>query len=343
MTCQIVNWKDIAEDYKDATLILGNGASIAVNHGFSYQSLFKYAEERHNFSNDNNRNSRIIELFKAFDSEDFELILRMLWQAKIVNEKIGYTYKKLEWSYDDVKSGLIKTVRDVHPNYSDNGMNLNLQKIFEFLTNFKTVLSLNYDLIAYWALMLGNENNNGNVIKDCFNSSGFDDDWEKFKKPMITNGQKHVTLIFYPHGNLVLFRDDNNHEYKIKSSTDSNRLLDSILDKWDEGKGVPIFISEGTSKQKVESIKSSYYLSVVYWEVIPEDKEKLVIYGWSMGEHDVHILKQMKNCGLKRIAISVYNQEQDYCEHVKKMIRKHLGKDIRIQFFDSQSPECWNN
>ena len=46
------NWLDIAEDYKKATLILGNGASCAVDKSFSYASLLKVAQENKFISKD---------------------------------------------------------------------------------------------------------------------------------------------------------------------------------------------------------------------------------------------------------------------------------------------------
>ncbi|WP_161935562.1 replication protein RepA [Burkholderia pseudomallei] len=42
---------------------------------------------------------------------------------------------------------------------------------------------------------------------------------------------------------------------------------------------------KATAEQKVASIRSSYYLSTVYREVLPSERESLVIYGWGFGEH----------------------------------------------------------
>ena len=41
--CQIEDWDDIRAQYNRSTLILGNGASIAVNRQFNYQSLLQHA------------------------------------------------------------------------------------------------------------------------------------------------------------------------------------------------------------------------------------------------------------------------------------------------------------
>ena len=43
----VTEWADIADNYKD-TLVLGNGASIAVDPRFAYGSLLQVARERYN-------------------------------------------------------------------------------------------------------------------------------------------------------------------------------------------------------------------------------------------------------------------------------------------------------
>ena len=55
----------------------------------------------------------------------------------------------------------------------------------------------------------------------------------------------------------------------------------------------------------------------------------------------MHILKQMKYCGVKNIAVSVYNYDKEYCNNVLKVIRKELGNSINVEFFYSDSKDCW--
>jgi hypothetical protein len=52
--------------------------------------------------------------------------------------------------------------------------------IGEFLRRFSTVVSLNYDLIVYWAILVSN-NKLGTWFKDCFVNGQFDHDWERFR------------------------------------------------------------------------------------------------------------------------------------------------------------------
>lgn len=332
----ILNWSDIAKKYNRSTILLGNGSSIAVNSCFQYQSLLKIAKQE--FKQDN-----IDKLFKYFDTKDFELILRLVWQGRkiidITKEKEHKCvhYARMEWIYEDIKNGLIKAVRQIHPNYSSVGVD-KLEKISNFLRNFDTVISLNYDLIVYWASLIQKDQESSLYsFKDCFIQSKFKDDWKELRKPI--RGAKYCTLIFYPHGNLVLYKDLLSSEFKL-SSNESSDLLDTILEKWRNENKSPLFVSEGTAEQKIKSIRDSYYLSVVYREVLTERKEHLVVYGWGFGEQDIYILKQMKNCGINNIAVSVYNNDMDYCKNVKDIIEKELG-NVVVDFFHSNSKDCW--
>lgn len=337
----ILCWSDIAEKYNRSTILLGNGSSIAVNDCFQYQSLLEIAKRE--FSQDN-----IDCLFEYFDTKDFELILRLIWWGKeiidITKEKEHKCihYNRLVWIYEDIRNGLIKAVRKIHPNYSSIGID-KLEKISNFLVSFDTVVSLNYDLIVYWASLIQKDKKDSPYsFKDCFirNSSkenGFKDDWKKLRAPI--REAKFCTLIFYPHGNLILYKKLLS-EFKVFSN-ESSDLLETILEEWSGGDKLPLFVSEGTAEQKLRSIRDSYYLSIVYREVLTERKENLVIYGWGFGEQDIYILKQMRNCGIRNVAVSVYNKDMEYCSRVSSIIKKELGGSITIEFFHSDSKRCW--
>ncbi|MDC4901867.1 DUF4917 family protein, partial [Acinetobacter baumannii] len=137
--------------------------------------------------------------------------------------------------------------------------------LYEFTKNFKTIISLNYDLILYWIMMHGNDQRDGHKFKDCFISNIFQDDWSKFRSPI--GKEKDITLVFYPHGNLSLDRNIYDEEYKI--SNNGSNLLNSILKTWSRGKAVSLFISDGTAEKKLKSILSSGYLQTVNDEVLP--------------------------------------------------------------------------
>lgn len=330
MAHEIRQWKDIADQYGDA-LILGNGASVAVSNTFSYSSLLEHAVQRELISED------VKLIFDFFKTKDFELVLRTVWQATNINAALKIENKRTKEAYLNVRESLIRAVRDVHPQHA--AVAPRLPAINEFLKKFKTVFSLNYDLIVYWTMMYGFRIDDQHSFKDCFLDTSFADDWERLREPI--RGDKAVTLVFYPHGSLALCRTKLEQERKIHGGEEG--LLDAILDRWETEQVVPLFVSEGTSEQKVSSIRGSFYLSTIYREVLRGHYPTLTIYGWSLSEHDVHILERMKVSGVKQVAVSVYQGRQADCANAARIIADKLGADVVVEFFDSASEGCWIN
>lgn len=324
---EIYQWSDIKERFKHG-LLLGNGASIAVHKGFAYPSLYEAARAN------NHLTEQVTGIFDAFGVQDFELVLRRLWQAKVVNEKLGIEAGRVEESYTLVRKALISTVHDVHISHED--AKPHLTPIYRFMSGFETVVSLNYDLLVYWSLMMGREEFPRH-FKDCFNNGQFIDDWEEWRVSLESD---RTTLVFYPHGSLALTRGLDEQEWKL-SAAPGRDLLTKIVTVWEHGKRVPLFVCEGTHEHKLKAIGGSAYLQRVYSEVLPKVGESLVIYGWGMGDQDKHILQRLKQAKCKRVAVSVYNGNQDTMRQAEHHLPS-IGVD-EVVFFDAGSPGCWNN
>lgn len=303
---------------------------MAVYQGFTYGSLFEEAKRRGHID------SSVQLVFDSFKTEDFELVLRRLWYAVVVNQALNVTPGKVETAYEQVRNALIKTIRDVHVPYTL--MTGHLEPIASFMRNFRTVISLNYDLIVYWAFMLSNDKEPAHQFKDAFLVGGiFTEDWESLRQPY--KEIEDATLVFYPHGNISIVRDEVYGEKKMKAGGD--KLLDQIINAWESGKSVPVFVCEGTSGHKIKSINGSVYLQRVYREVIPSINESLVIYGWGIGEQESHLLDKLRRNTPLRVAVSVFNKDQSYIRHATTRLE---GVGIKeIHFFDSASSGCWNN
>jgi hypothetical protein len=329
LSYDIHNWQDIKKEY-GGTILLGNGGSIAVDSKFSYGSLKQHATDNGLLTDD------VQAVFDFFHTDDFELILRIVWQATNVNKSLTIDDEKTEKAYIHVRDCLIGAVRDIH---SEHGVvSDQIPAIYEFLKEFETVVSLNYDLIVYWTMMYGLDVDDKHAFKDCFIGSEFDDDWQRFRDRIWE--QETCSLVFYPHGSLIFARDKIENERKI--SSDGMSLLEGILSKWEKGSYVPLFVSEGTSEQKIKSIHSSYYLNTVYREVLSSLSSDLVLYGWGLGEHDLHIIKRIAKSGIKNVAVSVFGNDQAYCNRVHQTLKDEFGDKCVIKFFDSQSDGCWN-
>lgn len=332
MEYKIYKWNEIEKYYENGSLLLGNGASMAVDKRFGYQSLIEHAKDHGLLPDD------VYLLFDFFNTNDFELILRLVWQASNVNRSLGILDEKTYAAYIRVRECLINTVRSIHPQHFE--INHDFMPIYEFLKKFKTVISLNYDLIVYWSIMHGNELRDWHSVKDCFNKQRFEQNWKRYRVPIRLD--KSTTLVFYPHGNLILSRDKVESEFKLSNVEGS--LLESILNAWQSEQCVPLFVCEGESLQKIKSIESSNYLNTVYREVYKDVGRKLVVYGWGVGKQDEYILKRLASSEIENIAVSVYGRNQDYCNRVIHAIYENISPGrVRVEFFDSESEGCWNN
>ncbi len=331
---KLKKWTKIKDRFTQ-NLLLGNGASIAIDERLSYKSLYEQVCEVGKLNKD------LQGLFDSFDTTNFEFILKLLLQTSRVNEALGIEDKKTSKYYRQLRDTLIKTIREIHPTYPD--VEHFLKPIANFMMNFKTVLSLNYDLIIYWSMLLANETLRCTWFKDCFKEDGaFEKDFGFYYQPLPP--AKGATLIFYPHGSLSLAIDQSGDEVKLSRSKEVY-LLDRILKKWEAQDYIPLFVSEGESKEKFRAITRSSYLNAVYDSVLSRVSGSLVIYGWSASEHDNHIFNALDHKGVTDIAVSVYTQDPDwesYCEGIEDRIAsaRHI-RNANVEFFDAENSECW--
>lgn len=328
---EIHQWSDIKDRFEGGALILGNGASMAIHAGFGYSSLRQAAEDKGHITR------AVADIFRAFNTNDFELVLRRLWEATLVNKALGIERGRVEQAYQLVRSALISTVRDVHIPHEE--AKRHFAPMFQFMKSFDTVFSLNYDLLVYWAMM-ASQDELGKWFKDGFQGGGvFREDWEVLRQPYRANG---ATLVFYPHGSLLTARRDDYTEGKLTLPPGGGAtLLDRILELWETGSASPLFVSEGTAEHKRKSIANSNYLSRVFREALPNAGESLVIYGWAISEQDAHILGQLRRTGssLRRVAVSVYGGSQASAQQAEDALAAVGVKEV--SFFDAESPGCW--
>jgi hypothetical protein len=342
----IYDWTNISEKFSEG-LILGNGASVAIHPPFLYKSLYESACDNGFI------NASLKKVFQYYgDTRDFELILKMLWHTYNINQALEITDGHITTlAYKNLRNALIQSVQSVHVEY-EAVCDTALPTIAAFLKRFKTVASLNYDLLVYWAMMHGNNQFvEGHWFKDGFINGSFDHDWRRFREPYKVDGS---TLVFYPHGNLSLATGPYDTEHKNSCGKNNSSLLSTIIEKWNSAQYVPLFVSEGLTEQKKRAIQRSTYLQTVYEEVLPELGEHIAIYGWSISDNDIHILRAMKQAKkpIQSLAISIHTKTgriQEKCNHIFELVRKIFCEERpyckmpEIYFFDASSEDCWNN
>lgn len=334
------DWGDIADEFRE-TLLLGNGASMAVHKGFGYGSLREVAV-REGFIT-----PAVQEVFDHLGTEDFELVLNMLWHAESVNRALGVEESITKRAYDDVREALVRSVREVHCDYED--VEEVLRPIHQYMGKFKTVLSLSYDLVVYWAILAGNAERGPYRFKDCFTDGiHLDPNWERLREPI---GTSETTLVFYPHGNLLLTSSPTEGDRKVIRTDDFERLLERILQAWEAGDGFPLFVSEGEWRQKLRAVQRSGYLSTVYSSIMSDLGDTITIYGWAAKGSDRHILERLLRVKKEAIAISVHTPTagnlKRHCQDIETSIRRAAARTgipkPTIMFFDARSAGCWAN
>jgi hypothetical protein len=322
---QVKNWSDISNEFRD-TLVLGNGASIAIDQRFDYRSLLEKGRELGLIT------PQVQKIFNYLKAEDFEEVLLILGFVRNINKNLEIKEETTTNAYGEIREALIKTILKIHPEHGV--VKPYFPAMREFLRHFRRIISLCYDLTLYWSI--------GDDIKhfaDGFGNGGlFVGNW-----PDGWMQRNSYTSIFYPHGNLFLVTDSDGKPKKIKRDAGSD-LRTEITKAWNHC--TPLFVCEGDWSQKLKAIRNSNYLLKVYDEWIPRAKETLAIYGWSLNNDD-HIIKQLcESKGLKKIAVSVHQHTlpkpfDGYRDEIEQKI-KGLNPNIQeILFYDSESPACW--
>ena len=334
----ISDWEDIKDRFTH-NLLLGNGASIAIHTALSYDSLYKQACASGALT------MALQKLFETFKTQNFEVLLRMLLHAKLINKALDVKDEnKTTDAYQAVKEALVKTVIEVHPD--NNRVKNYFQPIAVFMKNFKTIFCLNYDLLVYWAMLEGNDMY-GQWFKDCFiNNGAFRNDYSFLRSPYPP--AEGSTLVFYPHGSLFLATDFFGDEMKLVRSGEEY-LLNQILSQWGRGSEIenyiPLFVTEGNADEKLRRIRASNYLDTVYDDELSTLKDSLVIYGWSISKQDAHILEALARGNLGEIAISIYVKSGDWqskCNDIEAQIRKYPNlRGCTLTFFNAESKGCW--
>ena len=302
-------------------ILIGNGASRAVSSGFAYQSLFTVAQQA-SLSNPLTVNG--VSLFEAFDTTNFERVLSYLISARLINGILGVDIGPISTAYQSVRTALIQAVHAVHIQWEAIPEDT-LLKIRAALKSYKFVYSTNYDLIAYWA-----------VMKD---QTGFVD---YFFGPLFDASNtevwgEDVTRLMFLHGALHLCRT-NRGTLKRAGSWGGN-ILETFGDPVpDYPSAVPLFVSEGSSENKLASIRSNDYLSFVYGEFVSHSGG-LVIVGQSLEPaHDQHLINAIRGRRGRRLAVAIYRGSRTDIEIMNEKtswLARFDGYDFSIDFFDS--------
>jgi len=140
-----------SQAYSRRHALLGNGFSIACRPDiFVYGRLF----ERADFSRLSGYARRT---FDVLETQDFERVIKALRDASRLVAVYSDAYPKLaaqlKEDADGLKEVLVNTIADSHPEHPNELKEDEYAACRQFLDNFNTIYTLNYDLLLYWVQM----------------------------------------------------------------------------------------------------------------------------------------------------------------------------------------------
>jgi hypothetical protein len=335
VTDELPSWDEVKGPLvhsPDKGLLLGNGASQAIWTRFSYRSLYEIACDPH-------QPHPLTPVDQAFfahmNTTNFEAVLSALATTKMVCGHLNKEFGDVQDRYDSIRLALIGAVQSVHIQF-DRIPEETKRLLAAYLHHHRYIYSTNYDLLVYWSIMTHPE-----YFKDFL--------WgheQSFESSDSQEWDDPATKVLYLHGALHLYHNVEGRTKKKVYLEGENRDLLSQFDV--AGDWIPLFISEGTSADKLRSIRRNEYLNFALWK-FAYHRGPLVVFGHSLSqEYDKHIIDAIANwpaydkwrfeLDSKRgryIAVSLYpaiGPEQIIAE---KNRLTSLLKPHNVEFFDS--------
>lgn len=320
----IVEWPALEAEFAGSDLLLGNGFSVSIWSDFNYRSLFdKFLAT----CNEADRRT-----FEAFDTSNFEFILEDLSSADKVNRIFGIGGNEVPDAIAKVRTGLITTIHGIHPTSYEVDWD-RLHQIPQQLEPFEDIYTVNYDALIYHIILLALDRYNTGISGSRWNDyywNAVSDRYLQFMDFQNITPYKHI---YYLHGALFLFRGSH-EDVKVRRNSSGEGLLDLISNALNGGR-VPLFVSEGTSEQKLRAISRSHYLRFCY-DKLRESRERLVMYGISLSPaQDQHIIDAVKR-KTEQIAVAIYPSGKSTGQ-LKAELEDFAGKfpSHHLRFFDA--------
>ncbi len=315
----LYDWNSLKDDaYRWNGIFIGNGASISVWDNFNYPSIFNRATlpdaQQYLTASDKT-------LFLTLGTQNFEQVLSSLKTASIISQALGLDDTVIIQRYNSIKQALINAISDVHIPWNKVPAEV-LATIRSALLDYKYIYTTNYDLLIYWSVMYQDPA----PFTDYFYTEDFDTSNTK----IFFETTKRV---LYLHGALHLYKHPSGTT--LKRRTENGRNLLELFGQPYTGYPdvIPLIVSEGTSDDKLSSIKQSDYLTFAF-NKFSEHPGPLVVFGQSLSTSDMHIVNAMKKWRDRRIAIALLPDTQTNIRQKQASLIAQLPEAL-LYFFDA--------
>ena len=313
MENKILTFDDCLKIAKDSGgknhLILGNGFSVAI-----FPKIFNYKVLAEKITSE-----RIKFLFKQLNTNDFEYVLREVTRAlRIVKGYKSATSLCKEMTKDikELKKTLIDILTISHPKTPGAIEEKQYLSCYEFLKHFEDgkKYTFNYDLLLYWVYMHFLDNKEFPLNSDDGFRHPTDDEttvtWEI--------GQEYKQNLYYLHGALHIFSDDSEIEkytWINTGTTLTQQIKESLKNEM-----YPVFITEGSRKQKRNRINNNAYLARSFAS-LKSIKGNVFIFGHSLRDEDDHVFDYLNyKSRVNYVFISIYGDKNS--EENKRILKK---------------------
>ncbi len=321
-------------------LLLGNGFSISCRPKiFTYGQLFEQAD----FS----KLDRARRAFEVLETRNFEQVIRALRSYEqlidVYTPNDGEVREAAAADAAALREVLVTAVARSHPNRPHDISAAEYLSCRKFLRGYTSINTVNYDLLPYWSLM---QDDLGDEKLPC--DDGFRKPAEDSEADYVTwdpDNSKTQTLR-YLHGALHLF--DTGVEMQKYTWVNTQVPLIEQIRYALENEQYPVFVSEGTSDEKIDAIRHNDYLSKMY-RGFTEIKGSLVVFGHSLDQSDDHIFAS--RIGLRgktgRLYVSIHGDPslKSNASIIQKasslpLLRK-VNRPLEVKFFDAESASVW--
>jgi hypothetical protein len=318
--------------------LLGNGFSIACRADtFAYGSLLEEADFS-KFSGDARG------LFELIGTADFEKVVETLKLASGLMELYETSdielRDRLASDSEQLKNILAEVLAKKHPEGPWTITDDEYQSAKTFLSNFKRIYTVNYDLLLYWTIM------KTELEPRVSSHDGFSEGDEPGLEYVLWNPYTTYTNqnIYYLHGALHIF-DDGVDIRKYTWNRTGVRLIQQIRAALDSGL-YPLVVTEGNSEEKAEKILHAAYLNHAI-RSFSSSKGTLFIFGHSLGAGDEHVLRRIEESDKKAVFVSLHGDpesasNQAIVERAYRLgSRRDKGNQLGVHFFDADSARVW--
>jgi hypothetical protein len=337
----LLSYSDVlAETDESRHLLLGNGFSISCRPNvFTYGRLF----DRADFAN----LARARAAFDVLGTKNFEAVIRALRSFALLASVYAPAdldaKTRAAADADALREVLVGAVANSHPDRPHDIEPTEYLKCREFIRGYRSINTLNYDLLLYWALMQDELGDSEIPCDDGFRKPA--EDPEADYVSWDPDNSKRQT-VRYLHGALHLF--DTGKEMKKFTWINTQVPLIEQIRAALKQEFYPVFVSEGTSDEKVERIRHNDYLCKMY-RSFTEIQGALVVFGHSLDASDDHIFRDRigRHGKTSQLYVSLHGDptsasNQEIIRRASALSNLRRGKwSLDVKYFDADSASVW--